>query len=291
MIEIPSVLKQDGFRFILVRGKSKNPVELAWSTENNYAWDDPKLQVHLARDGNYGIVGGFGNFVALDFDNVETYSKLFDTEKLESAFPVVRTGSGKQHVYARTPEPQRSFRIPQIHLEVRGAGNFVVGPNCVHPCGNRYELINTISEIPVVNDLESAVWANAKAKFGIDKSPQSQGTLTPVNFTGEFMGLPCIRVLFQIKLTHGRRVHASKLLGIAWVRDHGGVDGFAPVAQRFADFQNHPDFPMSWREVYAWAQSAMRNKRDWNCGEMIMLYRQNQIFPTCSGCPMKTEVR
>lgn len=290
MVEIPDILKQDGFRFILVGKKSKNPVEIAWSTKNNYAWDDPKLQAHLARDGNYGIIGGFGNFVALDFDDLEVYYKFFDTTKIEATFPVVRTGSGKRHVYVKTPEPQASFRIPKIHLEVRGVGNFVVGPNCVHPSGNRYELINDVSEIPVVNDLKRTVWDIAEKSFGVAQSPPSHESL-PVDFTGEFMSLPCIRALFEVKLEHGRKVHASKLLGVAWVRDHGSVDGFAPVAQRFAEFQDHPDFPMSWRGVYAWAQSAMRNKREWSCGEMVTLFRENEIYPTCSGCPTKMEAQ
>jgi hypothetical protein len=122
------------------------------------------------REHNIAIVCGpvSDNFVVLDFDDVEIYKNFFDTTKLEAKFPVVRTGGGKRHVWTRTPNPISSFRIPQIHLEVRSMGNIVIAPPSLHPSGSLYEFINPeVKEIPTVKDLAQAVWGTAEAKFGV----------------------------------------------------------------------------------------------------------------------------
>ncbi len=292
MIEIPRILKQDGFRFILVKKGLKDPIEVGWSTKNNYCYNDPKLLAHLARNGNYGIVGGFGNLVVQDFDDLAVYLKFYDTKKIEATFPTVRTGGGKRHIYCTTPEPQKSFRIPQIHLEVRGVGNFVVGPNCVHPSGNRYELINNVSEIPVVADLEGVILNTAEKRFGVAQSTPRQGASAPVDFTGEYMSLPCVRFLLSQKLPEGgRKIHAAKMMAIAWVKDHGTAEGFDSVARQFSSLQTLGNPPLDYKEVYPWGKCVERNRLKWSCAEIITYLRDCGIFPTCDGCKIREAKR
>lgn len=292
MIEIPRILKREDFRFILVKRGQKDPIEVAWSTTNNYRWDDPKLLRHLTRGGNYGVIGGYGGLAVQDFDDLAVYLKFYDTKKLEATFPIVKTGGAKRHVYGITPEPQKSFRVPQIHLEVRGIGNFVVGPNCVHPSGNRYELINDVSEIPVVADLERVIRDTAEKKFGVAQSTPSHGSFAPIDFDGEYMSLPCVRFLLSQKLPEGgRKIHAAKMLAIAWVKDHGTAEGFDNVARQFSSLQTLGDPPLGYNEVHPWGKCVERNRLKWSCGEMVTYLRDCGIFPTCDGCKMRETKR
>lgn len=121
-------------------------------------------------DLNIAIVCGkvSGNLVVQDFDDIEVYKKFFDVAKIESEGVVVKTGSGRRHVYFRTPQAIASFRIPQLKLEVRSEGNVVIAPESLHPNGSRYEFVSPIpTDIPVVKDLKEDVWRIAGEKFGV----------------------------------------------------------------------------------------------------------------------------
>jgi hypothetical protein len=103
------------------------------------------------------------NLVVLDFDDVAVYPKFFDVSKLERETLVVRTGSGKIHVYLRIHEPVASFKIPQLKLEVRSDGNVVIAPPSKHPSGGYYEFVNKdVKQFIEVTDLVGAVWKKAE---------------------------------------------------------------------------------------------------------------------------------
>jgi hypothetical protein len=297
-IEIPPVLCDPDFRFILLRERDKKPIETDWSTKNNYPFNHPKLLRHLERGGNYGVVGGYGNLVVLDFDDLDVFHKLFDESKLIQRFPIVRTGSGKRHVYLRTKTPQPSFRIFEIHLEVRGAGNQVVGPNCIHPSGNRYELLNPeIREVPVVSDnLSEVIWRAVEAKLGIRRAPPSASKQPsqPLNFEGEFLSLPCITELFRVPLEKGRKTRGAKLLAIAAVKDGLDDEKIAELSRWYASVQSQSGgVPPGPRLVLAWSKSARKEEHnyEWSCGEMINLWRGNGRLPPCNNCPIRWRQR
>jgi hypothetical protein len=301
-IEIPPVLCDPDFRFILLRERDKRPIETDWSTKNNYPFNHPKLLRHLERGGNYGVAGGYGNLVVLDFDDLDVFHKLFDESKLIQRFPIVKTGSGKRHVYLRTENPQPSFRIFEIHLEVRGIGNQVVGPNCIHPSGNRYELLNPeVPEVPVVKgNLNEVIWQAIEAKLGIRRVPSTStskpSSPTP-NFEGEFLSLPCITELFRVPLEKGRKTRGAKLLAIAAFKDGLDDEKVAELSCWYTAVQSQSGGVVPGpRLVQAWFRTARRKKEEnhdyeWSCGEMINLWRGNGKLPPCNNCPIRWRQR
>lgn len=96
MSVIPKQLRNDKFRFILLKGRTKIPLEEKWQRENNYRWDDKKLEQHIKSGNNYGVCGGFGELVIVDFDTKEQYERIKD--KLPQTF-VVQSGGGLPHYY------------------------------------------------------------------------------------------------------------------------------------------------------------------------------------------------
>src|SRR3989344_2998497 len=145
-IEIPKQLRIKGLRFILVGKKLKRPIEKDWVEENNYEWNDPKLQKHLAADGNYGVLCGIqtekGFFVVADGDE-----KKFAKEILKFAKDtfIVKTGGDGKHFYLFLDEKINKIVLQKdgTHFgELQSTGSQVVGPNSIHPSGNTYKIIN-----------------------------------------------------------------------------------------------------------------------------------------------------
>jgi len=138
MIEIPKQLKNNKFRFVLLKKKSKIPFEKEWQSKNNYAFTDLKLWKHLKQNGNYGVVGGYGNLRILDIDN----PKLIDKFDAMQTF-TVKTGGGGRHLYFIS-DYQTNHVLRSGEGELRANNYQVVGTNCIHPNGNKYEIIKDL---------------------------------------------------------------------------------------------------------------------------------------------------
>ena len=83
-MSVPPSLQNMSFRFCLVNGKI--PIEKDWQNSNNYPYNHPKLCLHQNR-GNYGVLGGYGNLLILDFDNIEAQEESLP--QLPPTFSVV----------------------------------------------------------------------------------------------------------------------------------------------------------------------------------------------------------
>ncbi len=270
----------------LVRGGKEPDVKFGES------WNDPKYHLspqdaldRLGAGKNVGAVGTKDTIAILDIErqNVQKAQAHIPQNIVDTLIGKTRNG-GLHLYYLNGGVPNRDLTEDGKKLiEIRADNKYVVAPGSFVPPdeeggGGLYHVVNERPPLPLVpSDLP---WLVETAEV------QPQPT-EPIDFGGEYMSLPCIRVLFEVPLSHGRKVHAAKLLAIAWVKDKGTPDGFASAAKALAAFQDHPDFRMDWRQVNAWAMSVHRNKREWNCGEAITLFRENGIFPPCSGCPMK----
>lgn len=97
MITIPMQLQDSEYRFYLVRKNQKLPLELLWNTKRCYQFNDPKLQNHILKGGNYGVVTGYGNLIVLDFDNKEFYDSV--KNQLPQTFTVLSATKRMPHLY------------------------------------------------------------------------------------------------------------------------------------------------------------------------------------------------
>ncbi len=128
MIEIPDILKNENFRFILISKHSKIPLEEDWQNTNNYKFDDEKLLNHLSHDNNYGIVTGYGNLRVIDIDDLTLINDI--DKKLNTL--TIETGSGKRHYYILS-NYNKNHVFKKSAGELRCNNYQVVCPNSIHP--------------------------------------------------------------------------------------------------------------------------------------------------------------
>ena len=168
---IPRQLRNDNFRFIRVRQRSKQPIDQDYFDTNNFGASAPELTTHLARNGNYGIIPTANDVCILDVDDVEKCEQLGMLDLFAEQFKTftVRTGSGGLHIYFRCngllAEMETPKRIPlydlsdeSCHLgEIYPAGcrAYVVGPGSIHPTGNEYTIVKNA---PIIEIPFDAVW-------------------------------------------------------------------------------------------------------------------------------------
>ena len=129
MIEIPSQLKKEGFRFIKLRFNDKRPEENDWQKDVNYSYNDEKLLKH---NGNYGVATGFNNLLVLDFDDVDAWNDL--EPLLPRTFAVKTATKGMPHLYYFCDDTT-SFVIKNKEgkqvVDGQGNGKQVVGAGSV----------------------------------------------------------------------------------------------------------------------------------------------------------------
>lgn len=148
-IVIPQSLveKLPGAHYIRVAKCSKRPIDKDWPNHPMKP-DDPALQLHLARGGNYGVVGGNG-VVILDADTEEIKSAV--DEHLPRTFTVQSPGSLGWHAYFKS-DLKKPVRLRDVDKDgkkvnvgdVQGCGKMCVGPNSFHPCGQRYKVFRDL---------------------------------------------------------------------------------------------------------------------------------------------------
>ena len=135
---LPIQLQEPEFRFILVKGKDKKPLEKDWTKTANYKFNDNKLLAHLQAGGNFGVACGFGNLLVVDFDNEELQTRL--SPKLPSTF-TVKSGGGLLHLYFKSNKTD-SFKILDAEkntlADIQGSGKQIIAPGSIHPNGNEY---------------------------------------------------------------------------------------------------------------------------------------------------------
>lgn len=145
MIKIPPILieylNSFGPHFIRVEKQGKEPIDQGWNT-NPLSANDSRLQGWLDGGGNYGVIGGFG-LVIVDIDLDEL--KHLAEEKLPKTFTVQSPGSKGWHLYY-VSSLEKPIRLRDKDGEnigdIQGPGKMVVGPSCIHPNGEIYEIID-----------------------------------------------------------------------------------------------------------------------------------------------------
>jgi hypothetical protein len=151
--KIPIQLRNPAFRFIKVRKGDKRPLEAHWTTELNYPYDAPELQNWLNEGGNYGVLGGYGNLVIVDFDDLAAQKAIGE---VPDTFVVKSGGRGAPHLYFILDKPIAKYPIKDSHgrtlIDVQGMGAQVVGPNSKLVTGGKYEVA---SQFPIATITEA----------------------------------------------------------------------------------------------------------------------------------------
>jgi P4 family phage/plasmid primase-like protien len=166
MISIPKQLQKEEMSFVLLEKGGKKPFQQGWQNKK-IKYNNSELIAHLTCEGNYGVLGGDG-LIIIDFDNEKVQNEVIT--KLPKTF-TIKTGSGLLHKYFKTDKTD-SFKIFSEEMDtiadVQGTGKQVVGPNSIHPNGNKYEIVDN-SEIAFIP------YAEIKALLSIyDKKPKKE---------------------------------------------------------------------------------------------------------------------
>lgn len=137
---IPKQLRNANFSFIKLLKGEKKPSERGITTTANYSYDDPKLLGHLSDAGNYGVLGGCGDLVIVDFDDMERCRELGIFDLLPKTFVVRSPRRGGEHWYYQIPglkgfkvydkeqkEPEHPEQYKHL-IDVQAENRYVVGP-------------------------------------------------------------------------------------------------------------------------------------------------------------------
>ena len=127
MVEIPTRLQNEEFRFLLLTKKSKNPLSgKLWKHENDnnrFKITDEKLLSSFKQGNNYGIIGGCGRLRILDIDDKDLAEELIG--KLDTF--AVQTCGGTYHFYFLSDYNENHAYEKG---EIRSNNYYVVGPGC-----------------------------------------------------------------------------------------------------------------------------------------------------------------
>lgn len=192
---IPQQLRNNGFRFVLVRSKGKDALEKDWNTVNNYKYDDPKLLEHIRRGGNYGVIPHSENLCIVDADDFFRLDQLGVTDIFTDSF-VVRTGSEEEryHYYIKCEGIGEAKKIPfydpvvsKKHLgEIfcPGCSAYVLGPGCIHPSGRVYQIVNDVEIKNIdVKTLDKEFFAKVKSRKTKQDNSTHRATKIPFGFS------------------------------------------------------------------------------------------------------------
>jgi len=165
-----------GYSVFPLKQGTKEPAVKVWEPyKTERATREQVAEWFKNNDKNIAVICGAvsGNLVVLDFDDSPEqpsfYSKFFKREEIEKNTPVVETSFGRYQVYLRSDKPLKSFNVPELRLEIRSEGRYVVAPPSIHPkTGQPYRFINTVESPLECKDLEESIWKKVE-ESGIRK--------------------------------------------------------------------------------------------------------------------------
>lgn len=109
-VQIQPQLQNDAFRLCKVEKLGKKPFEKGWG-KNGYRWDDPGLQAWMASGGNYGVMGGHGDLIIFDADDLARLQELKVIDLLPETFTVRTPGRGGWHLYYICPGVEKKMAL------------------------------------------------------------------------------------------------------------------------------------------------------------------------------------
>jgi hypothetical protein len=128
---MPTQLQNPNLRFVKIRKNDKRPFEPNW-IQSGYQFNDKHLIEHILNGGNYGVIGGFGRLIILDFDSIAAYEKI--RKYLPKTFSVITANKKLPHLYYYTTmsDPLSTKFCDEKKntlIDLQGFGKQCVGPN------------------------------------------------------------------------------------------------------------------------------------------------------------------
>ncbi len=148
--------REMGFSVIPLLQRDKRP-EINWlEYQKRKPTEDEVRRWFSDEKKNVGIICGkvSGDLVVFDFDNQETMQFVIsDIKSVSEKTLVVRTGKGF-HVYYKIKDPPY-FKLPNLAVDVKGEGGYVVAPPSIHPSGAQYVILGTTTVAEITNEMVS----------------------------------------------------------------------------------------------------------------------------------------
>lgn len=151
MTTIPAQLQHAEYRFVRISGRTKKAMDKDWANTGALTFDSPKLVQHIQAGNNYGVVGGHGDLIVIDFDDAAIQAAV--SARLPPTFTVRTGGKGLHHYYYRMDKPfsgvvndAQGKRV----MDLQGPKHQVVGPGSINgDTGRAYEVTNDSEVMPI----------------------------------------------------------------------------------------------------------------------------------------------
>jgi P4 family phage/plasmid primase-like protien len=177
---IPYQLWNEDFRFLKIRKNGKEPTsDMKGWQKDNFIYNQTEFLEYLIEGGNYGIIGGYGNLILIDADS-EEISQIAET--LPETF-TIKTGSPehyKKHYFFITDELMSPIRLSKEKVgdlgDIRSTGQYVVGPNSIHPSGGTYKVLK---DIPITKISKESVIRKFKDFIGPTENTSEKKSFEP----------------------------------------------------------------------------------------------------------------
>lgn len=136
---------QQGLSVIPLRPRDKKPSISSWAEfQKRRPTESEVAEWFKDGDKNIGIVCGkvSGGLLVVDFDDSEAIPYVVESlSELQKKTMVVRTGKG-YHIYYKCKETP-NLKLPNLKIDVKGEGGYVVAPPSVHPSGMQYSNVGS----------------------------------------------------------------------------------------------------------------------------------------------------
>lgn len=260
-----------GLTVIPLKFGEKTPALESWKIYQTRKPTEEELdQWFSGEPRNIGVVCGrvSKNLGVIDFDKAEIYYKFFDTKKIEAETLVVKTARSI-HVYLFSDRPFETFKIPDLSIDVKGEGGYVVAPPSIHPSGAQYTIISQARKITQVIDLEESIW----------KKAEQLGAKRPTFNLDEPDHLPCIRIILQGVREGSRGPAGMRLLAYYLYFNHEDRN-VAVQKLRAWNRRNKPPLPED--RVQKIIKDVIRGGYEYGCNGMREIQTCNEdIMKTC----------
>lgn len=145
-----------GLALIPLKARGKEPCIKGGSTKATANVEQVRNHWLRHPDHNIGIVCGdvSDGLVAIDIDrkgDVDGWDFVneFEMESPLPEAPMVRTGSGGNHLLMRFPGKVINRQNAELGIDIRGHNGYVVAPPSIHPNGSTYEWVKAPWEVPI----------------------------------------------------------------------------------------------------------------------------------------------